>query len=235
MTRRWPLVMASALLSLVAPAVLAQPAPNAPAEPAATGNVDAASIDAALAEIHDVDHWKQNPGAGDADDPLAQAFIRWTKLLTELSRSGQHEAADRICAAIVELHDRLPQDKVIAPSHTAANAFVRDRFRVGERHVDAAQFFAPEPYYPNDPSLTKLFRFSVYEGDKVVLRYYLEHSRFGDDDYYVLGKADPATRAHYQVQPYGAKAPSYWTLLDRVLADMSDHHPHYPASSGPSH
>jgi hypothetical protein len=197
--------------------------------------VDAAAIAATLAEIRDVDHWAHlgDAATGDAGDPVAQAFEKWAKFLTQMSRAGQTQDADRICAAIVELHHHLSEKTIMAPSHTAADAFIRDQFRVGGRTVNVAQFFEPQRYYKDDPSIMKLFRFSVYEGDRVVLRYYLEHSKYGDEDYFVLGKADPSG-AHFQVQPYGAHEPSYWTLLRRVVEDMNDRAPHYPASSKPA-
>jgi len=231
MNRRLTLIaLAASLLAGAQGFAVAQAAIDAPAQ--VVPAVDAATIAVTLAEVDDVEHWKKVLKEGDSKE-MVNAFYRWTKTLTLMSRAGQKDDADRICAAIVEMHRHIPQDAMLTPSQHAANAFIRDRFRVGDVAVDAAQFFEPERYYKNDPSIMKLYRFSVYDGSVVVMRYFLEHSQLGDQDYYVLGKADPKTGAHYQVQPYGALQPNYWTLLRRALEDMGDPNPQYPVSSKP--
>jgi hypothetical protein len=186
---------------------------------AAAKPVDQATVQAVLKEIAGARSWKTKVSQPTPEflEAVAPQFEHWRGVLTSLSAAAQHDEADRICAAIVELRDHwgtaiFPSDKF--------NAFGRDRFEMGAFRVDAAQFFEPMSFHVGDDSIKKLLRFSVYQGEQVVKRYYLERSQMTDQPYYVLGRSDVATGKHQQVQPYGAQAPSYWTLKERMIADL---------------
>ncbi len=70
------------------------------------------------------------------------------------------------------------------------DAFIRDSFTIDGLRIDAAEFFEPVPFYAGDNSIMKLYRFSVYNGDEVVTRYYLEESKFTASPFYVSGKSE---------------------------------------------
>ncbi len=177
------------------------------------------SVDAVLAEIKTEERWRERVATPTPEfrDAVVQNFSRWQELLTRLSGERRHDEADRIVQALIALRaawgDKLvPLDRY--------DAFIRDRFLVGTHQIDAAQFFAPTPLYSGERGGMKLLRFSVYEGDRVVARYYLERSD-------VAGKLNVLTcksidGKHRQVQPYGNTAPSYWELKRRVISDLRD-------------
>lgn len=174
------------------------------------------SLESVIKEIAKEKQWKSK-----ADGPTPELLAsvlpkigRWCDFLMALSAQGKRKEADELARAIVDLRNHLGT-KLIPPSRF--NAFARDRFKVKEKVVLAAQFFEPVPFYPGDSRLLKLYRFSVYEGKKVVARYYLEKSRLVKD-YYVLGHVS-GTR-HRQVQPYGERQPTYWELKARVIQDL---------------
>ena len=177
--------------------------------------VDLAAVEAALKEIQGEYHWK-----GDITKPTEEflnavgpKFDHWGELLSKLSSANQRQEADQICGAIVALRNHWGPD--ISPW----DAFLRDRFFVGDLRIDAAEFFEPVPYYPGDDKIMKLYRFSLYKGGKVVARYYLEHSNLIGNSYYVLGLSDPTS--HTQVQPYGPNRPTYWALKEKVLQHLT--------------
>ncbi len=195
----------------------ATPTPMPPAQPPLANpgaRVDAARIQAALDQI---EAGKRTSGAT-ADAVIAQLtpqFESWGALMTELTSAGQHDDADRVAQAIVAMRNAI--DPTLFPRN-APDAFLRDRFVVDGHRIDAVQFFEPVRYYPNDPSIMKLYRFSVYSGENVVVRFYLEHSNIAGD-YYVLGRAEPS--GHRQVQPYGPRVPTYAEMRSAVLADLA--------------
>ena len=208
---RFDLAIAACAMALALLALGAQPCLAGPAD-----KVEADKVKSALAEIQDEYRWK---GAASPADFAADAnpkFDRWGALLARLSSADQRAEADRICAAIVALWKHLGQDML------RAEAFIRDRFFVDEYRVDAAQFFQPVPFYPGDDKIMKLYRFSLYRGDQVVARYYLEHSQLdgkSENSYYVLTFTEP--RTHQQVRPYGPELPTYWALKDAMLQHMA--------------
>jgi hypothetical protein len=163
-------------------------------------------------------------------DAVGPRFDEWADVLARLSAAGQRDEADRLCAAIVGLRGHwgpalFPVDRY--------NAFVRDRFWVGGWRVEAAQFFEPVRFYPDDDRIVKLHRLSVYERDRVVRRYFLERSAQDGVPYHVLGRTDVATNAHQQVQPYGAAEPPYWAVMERTVADLTGAAPPAGPSSSP--
>ena len=178
-----------------------------------------ADVDLVLGQIQEARHWK-----GKVDSPtdeflnaVGPQFDRWREVLTELSSADRRADADRICAAIHELQrdwgaKLFPLERF--------EAFGRDRFVFRDLRIDAAEFFAPVPYYPGDATIVKLFRFSVYRANKVVLRYYLEKSNILEV-FYVLTRVDPASNSHAQIKPYGRAAPDYWDLKHNVLNDLA--------------
>ena len=202
-----------------------QPAPAAP--PPVQKNtesipgarkVDAVAVESALKEIQSEYRWKGSLAKPTDEflNAVGPKFTAWQELLTKLSAAGQRQEADQICAAIVALRNHW--GKEIFPPEVV-DAFGRDRFLVRDLRVDVAQFFEPVPYSPNDSLIMKLYRFSVYKADKVIARYYLEHSKLDGNPHYVLGLSEGA--AHTQVQPYGANPPTYWQLKERVRQHLA--------------
>ena len=179
--------------------------------------VEPEAVRAALAEIEGQYRWKDAPSRKDFSAAVEPKFVQWAELLARLSSTGQREEADRICAAIVALWNHLGSDLV------RGDAFLRDRFSVGEYRVDAAQFFEPVPFSAGVDMIMKLYRFSLYKDGKVVARYYLEHSQLDGkpaNSYYVLTFAEPGS--HRQIRPYGRELPTYWTLKEVVVEHMKE-------------
>ena len=200
-----------------------RPAPPAP-PPDVNEPPSAADVARLLSQIQDVPRWTTMAQNGDAF-MLGNEFNSWSRAVIWLSRLNRTDEVDRLCDAIVALHARLPTNSVQPRGNIAAISFVRDAFRIGNSRVEVAQYWVPEPYDSNDPTLTKLYRFSVYNGKDEERRYYLEHDRRGEQDSYLLSKIDPKTDAHTAVQPYGHIAPTYWMLLRHVLRDINDPNP----------
>ncbi len=185
--------------------------------PAFADKVGAGEVQAVLQEIQAEYRWKGAAATPEFVAGLAPRFDHWGQVLSRLSESEQRAEADRICAAIVALQNHW------GPEMVRWDAFLRDRFFVGDLRVDAVQFFAPVPIYPGDPTIMKLYRFSLYKEGKVVARYYLEHSQLDgkpENSYYVLGLS--THDSHRQVQPYGRELPPYWSLKQAVLRDLTN-------------
>lgn len=151
---------------------------------------------------------------------LGPRFGRWASGMTRLEADGHPEDAVRVADAIVAMRAAIPTFPQDNP-----DAFARELMRVAGRRVDAAQFFEPVRFYASDDRIMKLYRFSVYEDDKVIRRYYLEHSEM-NGPFYVLGMTDDS--GHHQIVVYGSEPPSYLRLRTDMVADMHDAFPPVP-------
>ena len=149
-------------------------------------------------------------------EAASKHFTEWGEVLARLSAEQRHDEADQIVTELLELR-KFWGNKIFPPEKF--DAFVRDTFYVKGAKVIGFQFFEPVEFYKGDPALLKFYRFSVYDKDKVVMRYYLERSEM-IEPYFVLGRMTPEN-SHKQVQPYGSKMPSYWTLRADTIADLS--------------
>lgn len=199
------------------------PAPPAPpsdvnAPPSAEG------VAKELVEIQDWTRWTKMAQSGDAF-MLGIQFDGWARLIIRLTREDRRDEVDRLCDAIVLLHSHLPDKSVQAHGNVAEISFVRDAFGIGNRRVEAAQYWLPERDDSIGPELVKLYRFSVLNGKDVERQYILERRQRGAQYFYTLGEMDPRTHTHDLVLTYGSAAPTYWTLLRDVLRAINDPHP----------
>lgn len=138
----------------------------------------------------------------------------WGHALAILSAKGRDDQADRVAKAIVALRNHW--GPTLLPKETLSS-FPRDAFEVGPLRVLVVQFFEPVPYYPGRDTIMKLYQFLIYEQDRPVADYCLEHSNLAGD-FYVLGRMDE--RSHAQIQPYGDRPPPYRVLRQRVIEDL---------------
>ncbi|UJR32492.1 hypothetical protein I4U23_019954 [Adineta vaga] len=100
------------------------------------------------------------------------------------------------------------------------NSFGRDIFNVDTYRVEAAEYFLPVPFYPDDDTILKFYRWSVYDmNDTIVCRYFLEKSELmPGQPYFVLGKSYPT--GHAQIQPYGSVKPTYNQMKVYIIDNL---------------
>ncbi|CAF0861660.1 unnamed protein product [Adineta ricciae] len=105
------------------------------------------------------------------------------------------------------------------------NSFGRDIFYVDTYRIEAAEFFQPIPFYPDDDTIVKLYRWSVYDtNDTIVCRYFLEKSEIiSGQPYFVLGKTFPS--GHAQVRPYGNLQPNYNQMKIHLIENLKGQGP----------
>lgn len=66
----------------------------------------------------------------------------------------------------------------------------------------------------------KHVRFSVYRGDELIMRYFLESTQM-DEMYFVLGSMSLDYRHHSQIEPYGPIPPKYKQMKNTVIRDLT--------------
>ena len=150
--------------------------------------------------------------------------------LTALASRGDVESkreADVIVNEMVALRNHWGPG--LLPNSTC-NAFVREKIHltlgVEQRQfrIECTQYFEPVPVSsletgnPNEP--LKLYRFSVYEHERCVLRYYLHRFKATITHHVLL---ESKSR---QIHSYGPELPSYWDirqhLLEAVYSRLND-------------
>jgi hypothetical protein len=183
--------------------------------------VDAATVESVRAKIVAERRWATLVTAPTNEfvTAIGPLFDEWSRVLVALSAAGQQADADGLCAAIVELRNHL--GVAILPVERF-DSFLRDRFWAANRRVEAAQFFEPMRLHPGDGRVLTLYRLSVYEDDRVIVRYYLERVTLDGEDGYVLGLVDAGTSEHSEIARLGPDEPSYWVVRDRTLRDVEE-------------
>ncbi|CAF1143747.1 unnamed protein product [Adineta steineri] len=186
--------------------------------------------------------WKQKfqTTTNELLEDIGQLFYSCVQALSELSIAtddNEKSKEDRLNAECIvsklkELRHSLGD---IWPD--SMDSFGRDTFNVDTYRVEAAEFFQPIPFYPNDDFIMKLYRWSVYNTDGIVIyRYYLERSEMiPGQPYYVLGRSESS--GHAQIQPYGTTIPDYNQMKIHVIDDLKGQGPSpiislvYPSSN----
>lgn len=105
------------------------------------------------------------------------------------------------------------------------NSFGRDVFNVDTYQIEAAEFFQPVPFYPDDDTIVKFYRWLVYDTNgTIVCRYFLEKSEImPGQPYFVLGKTFPS--GHAQVRPYGNIQPNYNQMKIHLIENLKGQGP----------
>jgi hypothetical protein len=195
--------------------------PPLPSTRSSGERVDDETIASVRAQIVDARRWSTivSSPTNEFVSAIVPRFDEWSRALIALSASGRQAEADSICSDIVDLRGRWgPQ---ILPIERF-DAFVRDRFWVGSLRIEAAQFFEPVRLYPGDGRIEDLYRFSVYDEDRVVERYFVERIEIAGDARYSLGKVDVERGEHRDVSDLGDQEPRYWAARDLVLHDVEE-------------
>ena len=192
--------------------VMAPPATAAPARASASAAEEPsplpqADVEAALTEITEARTWREDEGRA------AAAFGRWGRTMARLTAAEQHDEADRIADAIVDL--RQSWDASVLPAGRF-DAFTRDQLSVRGVRLSVAQYFEPVLRYAGDDRITKSLRFSAYHKDRVVRRYYLEHD--SAHALFTLSRVD--VHGHRTLVVFGDEMPSYRLARAAVIADL---------------
>jgi hypothetical protein len=182
--------------------------------PAPGDREDVKDVASVLAEIQAARNLPAQTPKAQLAEAMGVKFGHWGRVMSTLSAEGRDADADRVAQALVDLRNAWGKQAM-----GEVDSFARDSFQIGPYVVRAAQFFEPTPMDPGSsgPQIDKLYRFSVYEGQAVVFRYYLEYSNIMGA-YYVLTRQRGGE--HAEIQPYGERAPAYRAMRDRVIADM---------------
>ena len=161
---------------------------------------------------------------------VSRLYMECQLHLTALASRGDVESkreADAIVNEMLALRNYWGPG--LLPNSTC-NAFVRERIPltlgVEQRQfrIECTQYFEPVPVSsletgnPNEP--LKLYRFTVYEHDRCVLRYYLHRFKATAIHHVLLENKSR------QIHSYGPEVPSYWDirqhLLEAVYSRLND-------------
>jgi hypothetical protein len=159
---------------------------------------------------------------------VRERFDRWASVLTDLSNADHREEADRLAQALASLRQDW-SDELFPRSHY--DSFVRERARLGEHRIEAAQFFEPTPFEPGGERLVMLFRFSIYSEQDVIRRYFLERRELLGAVYHALSAVESEHQQSRDIEQFDDRSPGYWHIREAVLADLRARPPRATADS----
>ena len=179
--------------------------------------LEAEEVRRTLEQISEARAWRER--ISEPTEPfineVSERFDDWAGVLAQLSSSGQRGEADQICDAIVALRAhwgprRFPPERY--------DSFLRDRFWLGGRRIEGAQFFEPVRW----EGALALFRWSEWSEDSVLRRYHLLRRRRDGRLTYVLLATDVESGEDRRLRRWDETSPGYWVPMAEVMADLTE-------------
>ncbi|XP_037031171.1 uncharacterized protein LOC119070796 isoform X1 [Bradysia coprophila] len=182
--------------------------------------LDCPDIEQLINEIRAERHWRED-GAGNIEqflDHIAKQLSSWAQRMIKLCKEKKYDDHEKVIKEIVEL--RIHIDNIFPKS---VDTFVIDVFDAEPYRVITEHYFSPQPFYPNDnfTSLRKHVKFTIFVGNQVIRRFFLESSQ-NERLHYVLGSSSADYSFHRQHIPYLAIRPTYIQLKNDVIEDLTE-------------
>lgn len=140
-----------------------------------------------------------------------------TMEMSRLTKENRHHDVEKVVNSIVHLRNALGDDFFEA---SGINAFGREVTYLESCVITGGQYFKPVMIQEDDDTTVKLYFFIVSDADstEVLFRYYLEHVSFLED-FFALGLLTPDGHTHVEI--YGSICPSYWTIRQDVINNVT--------------
>lgn len=171
-----------------------------------------------LNKLREAYTWKERYGplSDELHGFVTELLRHSTKLQTQLIKEGKYDGADRVARDIEDMKNFWGKELL---HQFNLRTFNREVMDMGPFLITAAQYFEPEEMYHDNEKL-KIFSFAVAESTtgNTIFKYYLVSSQH-ERDCYILDLL--TSKGHYQVRLYGVICPSYWSVREDVLYDIS--------------
>ncbi|XP_037031172.1 uncharacterized protein LOC119070796 isoform X2 [Bradysia coprophila] len=182
--------------------------------------LDGPDIEQLINEIRAERRWRDD-GAGNNKefwDHIEKELSSWTQRMIKLCNEKKYDDHEKVIKEIVELRNHI--DNIFPKS---VDTFVIDAFDVGPHRVIAEHYYSPQPFYPNDnfTSLRKHVKFTIFVGNQVIRRFFLESSHYERLNY-VLGSSSVDYRQHRQHSHYMDIRPTYIEMKNDVIKDLTE-------------
>ena len=162
--------------------------------------------------------WRERYGSQSEElqESVTELLEHSVRLQSQLAIEGRYDEAEQVAKDINEMQHFLGKGLL---QELNLRQFNREIMEISPLRLTASQYFQPEPLFNDDKKL-KVFSFAVTESStgNMGFKYYLVYNR-DDSDCYMLELM--TSKGVYPVRLYGVICPSFWSIREYVLYDIS--------------
>ena len=163
--------------------------------------------------------WRERYGSlsEELQDSVTELLDHSVRLQSQFAMEGRYDQADRVAKDINDMKHFWGKSLL---EQLNLRQFNREIMDILPLRITASQYFEPEVTFKDDKKL-KVFSFTVTEFStgKLGFKYYLVYNRHESADCYVLERI--TSKGVVPVSVYGVICPSYWSVREDVLYDIS--------------
>lgn len=175
-------------------------------------------IDKFLYNLREAYTWREryDSQSEELQESVTELLEHSTRLQTQLAVEGRYDQADRIAKDINEMQHFWGKSLL---ERLNLRQFNREVMEMSPLRLTASQYFEPE-VASNDNKKLKIFSFAITESStgNMGFKYYLIYNRH-ESNCYILELM--TSKGIYPVSLYGVICPSYWSVREDVLYDIS--------------
>ena len=171
-----------------------------------------------LYKLREAYTWRERYGSQSEElqDSVTELLEHSMRLQSQLAIEGKYDDADRVAKDINEMQHFWGKGLL---QELNLRQFNREIMDMSPLQITASQYFEPEVSFKDNQKL-KVFSFTVTESStgNMGFKYYLIYNRH-ESDCYMLELV--TSKGVYPVSLYGVICPSYWSVREDVLYDIS--------------
>lgn len=175
-------------------------------------------IEKFLYKLREASTWRERYGSlsEELQDSVTELLEHSVRLQSQLAIEGRYNQADRVAKDINEIQHFWGKGLL---QQLNLRQFNREIMEMAPLRLTASQYFEPEVAFKDHKKL-KVFSFVVTESatGNMGFKYYLVNNHH-ESDCYVLELM--TSKGIYPVRLYGVICPTYWSVREDVLYDMS--------------
>lgn len=169
-------------------------------------------------KLREVYTWRERYGSQSEElqDSIKELLEYSMRLQSQLAVEGRFDEADRVAKDINNIQHFWGKGLL---HELNLSQFNREIMEMPPLRITASQYFQPEIVYDDNKTM-KIFLFAVTEAStgNMGFKYYFVYNRV-ESDCYMLELV--TSKGIYPVTVYGVICPSYWTVREDVLHDIS--------------
>ena len=177
-----------------------------------------ARIEKFLYKLREAYTWRERYGSNSEElhDSVQNIIEHSTHLQSQLASDGRYDDAERVAKYINDIQHIWGKELL---QQLNLKQFNREIIELPPLRIISSQYFQPEIARKNNQKL-KIFTFTITElsTGNLGFKYYLVYNRH-DTEYYMLELM--TSKGVYPIKMYGVISPSYWSVREDVLYDIS--------------
>ena len=171
-----------------------------------------------LYKLREAYTWRERYGSlsEELQESVTDLLDHSMRLQSEFAYEGQYDEAERVAKNISEIQHFWGKTLL---EQLNLRQFNREMMNISPLRITASQYFEPEVAFKDSTKL-KIFSFAVTESStgNMGFKYYLVYNR-EEADCYMLELM--TSKGVYPVRIYGVICPSFWSVREDVLYDIS--------------